>query len=104
MSCLQSAALSRGKAATGNDLWRPGTTRRCRSAIVHRPDVIFADEPTGSLDTVSAEAVLEALVDAAESQNAALVVVTHDHRVASHLDRLVVVGDGRIVDHAMAPS
>lgn len=71
-------------------------------ALVHRPSVIFADEPTGSLDTVSAETVLAALVSVAAVEGAALVVVTHDHQVAAHLDRLVYLRDGMVIEHSMA--
>lgn len=65
-------------------------------AMVHQPAVVYADEPTGSLDTVNAELVLDALVDLAGETGAALVVVTHDHQVAAHLDRLVTMRDGRV--------
>ena len=71
-------------------------------ALVHGPSVIFADEPTGALDTVAAEAVLAALVDVAAVEGAAPVVVTHDHQVAAHLDRLVYLRDGVAVDQSMA--
>src|SRR3954469_17969364 len=66
-------------------------------AMVHEPAVIFADEPTGSLDTVNADLVLDALVQLVGRSGAALVVVTHDHQVAAHLDRLVTIRDGRVV-------
>ena len=69
-------------------------------AIVHDPAVILADEPTGSLDTVNAELVLDALVVLASRTGAALVVVTHDHQVAAHLDRLVTMRDGRVTQPA----
>lgn len=71
-------------------------------ALVHGPSVIFADEPTGALDTVAAETVLDALVDAAASEGASLMVVTHDHQVAAHLDRLVYLRDGVADDQPMA--
>jgi len=63
-------------------------------AVVHEPAVIFADEPTGSLDTVNAEGVLDLLVDLAKRRGTALLIVTHDHQVASHLDWLVTMRDG----------
>lgn len=63
-------------------------------ALVHRPAVVFADEPTGSLDSVTAEKVLDAMVSLTSESGAALLVVTHDHIVASHLDRHVVIHDG----------
>jgi putative ABC transport system ATP-binding protein len=65
-------------------------------AVIHEPAVVFADEPTGALDTVGAELVLDALVDLSRQAGAALVVVTHDHQVAAHLDRLVTIRDGRV--------
>jgi putative ABC transport system ATP-binding protein len=69
-------------------------------AIAHDPLVVYADEPTGSLDTVNAELVLDSLIDMTRRCGAALVVVTHDHLVAAHLDRLVTLRDGRITHPA----
>ncbi|MGI8523175.1 MAG: ABC transporter ATP-binding protein [Nocardioides sp.] len=63
-------------------------------ALVHGPRVIFADEPTGALDTVSGERVLGALLGAARETSAAVVLVTHDNRVAAAADREVVLRDG----------
>lgn len=64
-------------------------------ALVHSPGVVLADEPTGSLDTVTGELVLEALVDAAAAQGTAVVLVTHELRVASWATRDVQLRDGR---------
>ncbi|MEO6571142.1 MAG: ATP-binding cassette domain-containing protein [Ilumatobacteraceae bacterium] len=58
-------------------------------AIVHRPAVILADEPTGSLDESNGLAVLELLVDAQRSMNTTLVMVTHDPAIAARLDHTV---------------
>ena len=69
-------------------------------ALVHRPPVVLADEPTGALDTVTGELVLEAFVDAARDQGTAVVLVTHDLRVASYAARDVLVRDGRTVEGA----
>ena len=63
-------------------------------ALVSGPRVVFADEPTGALDTVSSEEVLTALLDAARSADATVVMVTHDNRVAARADREVVLRDG----------
>jgi putative ABC transport system ATP-binding protein len=63
-------------------------------ALVHQPAVILADEPTGSLDTVTGELVLEALVDAAREQDTAVVIVTHELSVASWAQRSVLLRDG----------
>ncbi|MBV9952241.1 MAG: ABC transporter ATP-binding protein [Acidimicrobiia bacterium] len=64
-------------------------------ALVAGPDVVFADEPTGSLDTLAGEHVMELLVGAARDQGSAVVLVTHDARVAAYADREVIVRDGR---------
>lgn len=64
-------------------------------ALVTGPKVIFADEPTGALDSVAGEQVMEMLTDAAREAGAAVVLVTHDARVAANADRGVVVRDGR---------
>jgi putative ABC transport system ATP-binding protein len=64
-------------------------------ALVSRPEVIFADEPTGSLDSLSGQRVMDLLVDAAREQGTSVVLVTHEARVAACADREVVVRDGR---------
>jgi putative ABC transport system ATP-binding protein len=64
-------------------------------ALVTGPSVIFADEPTGSLDTLTSERVMTLLITAAKETDAAIVLVTHDPRVASYSDREVMVRDGR---------
>ena len=58
-------------------------------AIIHRPSVILADEPTGALDDVNAAAVIELLVDVQRELEATLVMVSHDPQMAEHLDRIV---------------
>lgn len=63
-------------------------------ALVTGPKVVFADEPTGSLDTVGGEEVLGALLGAVKAADAALVMVTHDNRVAARADREIAVRDG----------
>ncbi|QOR70936.1 ATP-binding cassette domain-containing protein [Ruania alkalisoli] len=67
-------------------------------ALVHWPAVILADEPTGSLDTVTGELVLEALVSAASDQGTAVLLVTHEMRVAAWSDRDIHLRDGAVVD------
>ncbi|MGO2606519.1 MAG: ABC transporter ATP-binding protein [Brachybacterium tyrofermentans] len=66
-------------------------------ALVHQPSLLLADEPTGALDTVAADTVMEALMETVTEQGTTLVVVTHDNRVAAHLDRLVSMRDGELV-------
>jgi putative ABC transport system ATP-binding protein len=65
-------------------------------AAVHRPGLILADEPTGALDGANGAAVLDALLELARSQRAAVLLVTHDQGVAGRADRVVTVRDGRI--------
>lgn len=64
-------------------------------ALVSGPRIIFADEPTGALDTVNGERVLTVLLEVAQETSASLVIVTHDNRVAARADREVVLLDGR---------
>jgi putative ABC transport system ATP-binding protein len=72
-------------------------------ALVAKPSVIFADEPTGALDSLAGERVMELLTDAARDQGATVVLVTHEARVAAYADREVVLRDGLVTDLATAP-
>ena len=65
-------------------------------ALVRRPKVVFADEPTGSLDSLSGEHVMKLLVAASREQRTTVVLVTHDPRVAAYAQREVVVRDGKV--------
>jgi putative ABC transport system ATP-binding protein len=65
-------------------------------ALVTRPKVLFADEPTGSLDSLTGEKVMDLLVDTARAEGTTVVLVTHDARVAAYADREVMVRDGRV--------
>lgn len=67
-------------------------------ALVTNPRVLFADEPTGALDSLNGERVMGLLTEAARSTNAAVVLVTHEARVAAYSDREVVVRDGKSRD------
>jgi putative ABC transport system ATP-binding protein len=69
-------------------------------ALVTSPRVIFADEPTGALDSLNGERVMELLTEAARDTNAAVVLVTHEARVAAYSDREVIVRDGKVRDMA----
>ena len=63
-------------------------------ALVVEPAIIFADEPTGSLDSLAGEHVMELLTHAASEQGAAVVLVTHEARVAAYAHREIIVRDG----------
>ncbi|SCL46196.1 putative ABC transport system ATP-binding protein [Micromonospora citrea] len=71
-------------------------------ALVTRPRVVFADEPTGALDSLNGERVMRLLTGAARETGAAVVLVTHEARVAAYSDREVVVRDGRTRDLEVA--
>jgi putative ABC transport system ATP-binding protein len=66
-------------------------------ALVHKPAVVFADEPTGNLDSSASGEVLALLRRAADEFGQTIVMVTHDATAASYADRLVILADGRIV-------
>lgn len=65
-------------------------------ALVAGPNLIFADEPTGALDSHTADEVLDALLQAGRGADRALLIVTHDAHVASRCDRIIRLRDGRI--------
>ena len=93
-------ADSRTGAVSGGEAQRAAVAR----AMVHEPKIVLADEPTGALDSINAEAVLDALVEMTRSTGTTLLVVTHDNVVASHLDTLVTMHDGAILSTAGAPA
>ncbi|MBB1154673.1 MULTISPECIES: ABC transporter ATP-binding protein [Amycolatopsis] len=70
-------------------------------ALVTGPKVVFADEPTGALDSLNGEKVMQMLTQAARETHAAVVLVTHEPRVAAYSDREIVVRDGRTVDREL---
>jgi putative ABC transport system ATP-binding protein len=70
-------------------------------ALITGPKVIFADEPTGALDSVAGVQVMEMLTDAAREAGTAVVLVTHEARIAAYADRGIVVRDGRIAERAV---
>ena len=65
-------------------------------ALAPRPKVLFADEPTGSLDSLASENVMDLLVSMAREEGTTVVLVTHDARVAAYADREAMVRDGRV--------
>ncbi|MGH8970463.1 MAG: ABC transporter ATP-binding protein [Actinomycetes bacterium] len=73
-------------------------------ALAARPDVVFADEPTGNLDSRSGEEVLSFLRRSVDETAQTIVMVTHDPGAASHADRVVFLADGRVVDDMRGPT
>jgi putative ABC transport system ATP-binding protein len=124
LSCLQNVALplrlgrvGRRRAESAAREWlerlevadvagkRPGETSGGQAqrvavarALVTGPAVVFADEPTGALDSLNGERVMQLLVDAAQQAGASVLLVTHEPRVAAYADREVIVRDGRSRD------
>lgn len=64
--------------------------------LVAEPQVLFADEPTGALDSLTGEQVMDLLVNAAREQGTTVILVTHEARIAAYADREVMVRDGRV--------
>jgi len=64
-------------------------------ALVTHPRILFADEPTGSLDSLSGEKVMDLLVDSVRGEGTTVVLVTHEARIAAYADREVIVRDGK---------
>jgi putative ABC transport system ATP-binding protein len=65
-------------------------------SLVARPEIVFADEPTGSLDSLNGELVMKLLTTTARDQGTTVIIVTHEPRVAAYADREVVVRDGKV--------
>jgi len=76
----------------------------CARALASRPAVIFADEPTGNLDSASGQQVLGFLRGSVRDLGQTVVMVTHDPNAASYADRVVFLADGRIVDDMADPT
>lgn len=86
-------AHRRVNAVSGGQAQRAAVAR----ALVHEPSVVLADEPTGALDSVSGEVVLESFVDLARQSGTAVILVTHDLKVASYAQRDIQLRDGAVV-------
>lgn len=67
-------------------------------AIVNEPDILFADEPTGNLDSRNSEAIIQLLLQLVSEKQTTLIVVTHDPTLARHGDRVLTIKDGKITD------
>ncbi|TFD87010.1 ABC transporter ATP-binding protein [Cryobacterium lactosi] len=91
---LEDKAKNRASDLSGGQKQRVVLTR----ALVGEPDVIFADEPTGNLDSATGRVVEEELFELNRARGITLVIVTHDEDLAARCDRQIQVRDGRIVD------
>ena len=73
-------------------------------AMAARPEIVFADEPTGNLDSRSGSEILTFMRDAVDRLHQTIVMVTHDPAAAAYADRVLFLADGRIVDEMAAPT
>jgi putative ABC transport system ATP-binding protein len=73
-------------------------------ALVTRPEIVFADEPTGNLDSKAGQEILTFLRAAVKDHDQTIVMVTHDASAASFADRIVFLGDGKVVDEMLEPT
>ena len=76
----------------------------CARALIRRPELIFADEPTGNLDSSSSAELLAFLRDAVTEHGLSIVMVTHDPLAAAYADRVVFLADGRVAGELTAPT
>lgn len=66
-------------------------------SMIHQPKVIFADEPTGSLDTLNSERVMNLFLEIAKKYGTTIVMVTHEPSIAAYADREIIVRDGKVI-------
>lgn len=66
-------------------------------ALVHKPDIVFADEPTGALDTTTSNEIMKLLRDISQKFNQTLIIVTHDSLIANQCNRILSLEDGKII-------
>lgn len=79
---------------SGGQQQRVGMAR----ALVLNPDIVFADEPTGNLDSVTSEEMMNLMRNVVNKQHKTLVMVTHDNQLASYADRIIHIKDGKIIE------
>ncbi len=90
---LEDKVRAKAKDLSGGQKQRLAIAR----AIVNQPKILFADEPTGNLDSVTGEKIEELLFDYARDKNATLIIVTHDSDLASRCDREIHMKDGWLI-------
>ena len=93
MNALDNVALQNGNAMSGGQQQRVGIAR----ALAMQPKIIFADEPTGNLDTKTTAEVLELMKQIVKEENQTLIMVTHDNDIAKVADRQIRIVDGKAV-------
>jgi putative ABC transport system ATP-binding protein len=76
----------------------------CARALASRPEIVFGDEPTGNLDSRSSAEVMGILRRSVDELGQTVVIVTHDPRAAAYADRVIFLGDGRVVGELRSPT
>jgi putative ABC transport system ATP-binding protein len=89
-----------GRTSSGGQQQRVAGAR----ALLSRPEIVYADEPTGNLDSRSGAELLAFLRSAVDDHGQTIVMVTHDANAASYADRIVFLADGRVVDEMLEPT
>ena len=99
-------SASRTASSTGRASRRAAQQQRVAvaRAMAAKPDIIFADEPTGNLDSRTGAEILDFLRRAVREYGQTIVMVTDDPNAASYADRVIFLGDGRIVDEMAEPT
>ncbi|MBO1306857.1 ABC transporter ATP-binding protein [Enterococcus sp. 669A] len=103
IEALTSVGLAEKINNKANDLSGGQKQRVCIArALVNQPEIIFADEPTGNLDTATGERIENLLFNLNKEKNITLIVVTHDEELAARCDRQIHIKDGLIMKEALA--
>ncbi|MBO1306909.1 ABC transporter ATP-binding protein [Enterococcus sp. 669A] len=103
IEALTSVGLAEKINNKANDLSGGQKQRVCIArALVNQPDIIFADEPTGNLDTATGERIENLLFNLNKEKNITLIIVTHDEDLAERCDRQIYIKDGLIMKEAIA--
>lgn len=101
MDALESVELSDKAGNKANDLSGGQKQRVCIArAIVNQPEIIFADEPTGNLDTITGEKIEKLLFELNQKKGITLIIVTHDPELADRCDRQIHIKDGLLLEGA----
>jgi len=97
---LESQLKKFGNKVSGGQAQRVAITR----ALINKPAIVLADEPTGSLDSISAETIVQLLKSLNRKLNQTFIIVTHDRPQFGEVDKIVTIKDGRIIEGEMETS